>query len=171
MKKLLLATTLSILSLSSFAQEEFLSGFANACQQSKSYQNFQKNLCKTSFDKDNNEHCTLGRISLPKPVNSLVLSHKLTNNFDSTLFEIKLKPGLEYAHNKIIGIEQWSGHSNGIWGTALVTDDHSEKSVNQKIKQSGIKIKVLKDTHIGDISMVVAKGDDGFVRLICDTSN
>lgn len=171
MKKTLFILVTSLFAMSAQAQDNFLSGFVNACEHSDSYRNFQKDLCKPVIGKDDFERCELGKITLPANIASLVKTHKLTDHTEHTLFQVKLKPGLEFAKNKIISLEQWTGHSNGIWGTALVVDTKDIKSVNQKIKQSGLKIKTLKDTDIGDVGMTVDKGDDGYVRLICDMSN
>lgn len=169
MKKLIFMMA-SLVAFNAQAQDNFFSGFANACKHPKAYQNFQQNLCKSVVDKEGNEHCALGSITLPENIKSLVASNTLKNNIDHTSFDINLKPGITFANNNIVAIEQWSGHSNGIWGTALVVEDKNIKSVNQKIKASGIKIKRIKDPDFGDIGMQVAKGDDGKVRLVCDTS-
>lgn len=171
MKKTLLILATSLCAMTAQAQDNFLSGFVNACEHPDSYRKFQKDLCKTVIGKDDFERCELGKITLPTQVASLVKSHKLIDHTEHTLFQVNLKPGLEFAKNKITALEQWSGHSNGIWGTALVIDSKDMKAVNQKIKQSGLKIKHAKDEMIGDVGMTVAKGDDGYVRLVCDVSN
>lgn len=171
MKKTLIVLATSLCAITAQAQDNFLSGFVNACNHPEVYRNFQKDLCKSVIGKDDFERCQLGAITLPPYVASLVKSHKLIDHTEHTLFQVNLKSGLEFAKNKITALEQWSGHSNGIWGTALVIDTKDIKSVNQKIKQSGLKIKHIDDEMIGDVGMNVVKGDDGYVRLVCDVSN
>lgn len=170
MKKSLLFISIALLTLSASAKDTFLSGFANACNASTSYSKFQKDLCKPKFDKGGVESCSLGKISLAENYKPLLDSNTIKNEGDFTLFTVKLKPGITFAGNNVTAIEQWTGHSNGIYGSALVLDTKDIKSVQNKIKTSGIVLKQNK-TDMGVNGANVDKGKDGQVRIICDLSD
>lgn len=170
MKKSLLFISTALLTLSANAQDTFLSGFANACNASTSYSKFQKDLCKPKIEKNGVESCSLGKISLPENYKSLLDSNTSKNEGDFTLFTVKLKPGMSFAGNNVTAIEQWSGHSNGIFGSALVLDSTDIKLVKNNIKSSNVVLKKNK-TEMGIVGASVDKGKDGKVRIICDLSD
>lgn len=169
MKKIIIGLGLFI-SLSAQAQDSFFTGFANACSLSKQYQSFQENLCKFNT-KDGVEVCKFGKITLPEKYNNLVKGHKITNNGDHTLFEIALNKGAVFAGNNIIAIEQWSGHSNGIFGTALLLEESDMKKVKQNITNSHTVFVKKNDEMLGEIGADITKGKDGKIRIVCDFSN
>jgi hypothetical protein len=120
--------------------------------------------------KDGIEGCKMGKVSLPDSYTKLVESSTSKNNGDSTNFDIKLKPGITFAGNHVMAIEQWTGHSNGIWGSALVLEEKDINAVKKNIAQSGTKLKKSK-SEMGENGAQILKGTDGKVRIVCDLSD
>lgn len=170
MKKIFLIAAISLIAFSAQAQDKFLNGYINACEPTPQYIKFQKDLCKFSNKKDSIGECKFGKVSLPVPYSNLVDSHTVKNNGDHTNFEVKLKPGMKFAGNNVVGIEQWTGHENGIWGGALILEESSIKQVKKNITASGVKLKQIKN-EMGESGAEVLEGEDKRVRVVCDLSN
>ena len=159
--------------LSSFgaiaADNVFFSGYANGCVQTKEYNNFRASLCKSITLKDGSETCLKGKVLLPPGISGSIL--KMENKSEYSYFVVTLDNPEMYAGNKIIAIDQVSGHENGIETSGLITDSNDLNDVKKKIKASGIVFKKSKlDAAAPSIAQVI-KNNNGKIVIICDTSN
>lgn len=159
---LLFAPTIALAQNSSFFE-----GYIKACQHSPAYENFQKKLCAQGNSKDPSI-CSKGQVVLPAGMKGAITSSK--NEGEFTMFEVQLENPVDFAGNKVVALEQWTGHDNGIWGTALVVQAKSVREANALVKSSGVKFEKVK-SEIGELKAQVISGKDNKIRIMCDTSN
>lgn len=172
MYKKILLSIFCILSGTAMASENnFFSGYINACNHPEVYERFQKDLCKESTNKMGIDICKKGNLTLPHDVASVAQPFTMKDDGGSFLFEIKLSPGINFGGNNIIAIEQTTNNAIGVWRAALVTDEKDINKVKSNIKKSGLKLKSEENPVLGKVQATVLKDDDKRIKIVCDVSN
>lgn len=155
------------------SMDVLLGGFERACDHGKEAREMFAGMCRPVIDKKTGiDGCALGRLVLPKGLEGSLSGLTVKNNGDHSLFTAKFAPGAQWKGLKLVVLEHWIGHGNGIYGAALVLSAPTVQAAAADAKRAGAKWRKEKDEAMGGHrGAEFAKGRDGRPRLVCDVSN
>ena len=177
-KKLILISTL-ILSTQTFATQStrdvknsnsFFSGFENACNHNKQYQDYLEKSCNYKINKKSGSgKCNGGRAWLPGE--AVVVDFDLKNLNDHSYISTTIKQNTLFWYGyEVLKIESWHGHGNGINGSAIILkSNNSDVKIN--MVRNGAKFKKEKNDATDGYNQAEFKKDKNGVKVICDLSD